>query len=65
MLLIWEQTGDLLDSILLRLTFLTEAAMNATQESTLKEDFLEWSGRTPPDSPFEIFTYCELSLPFG
>jgi len=39
--------------------------MNTTQEAILRARFLKWSGGTPPDSPFEIFTYCELSLPFG
>ncbi len=37
--------------------------MNANQEAIIRADFLRWSGGTAPGSPFEIFTYCELTLP--
>ena len=35
--------------------------MNAMIEDAIRSHFLEWSGGTPPDSPFEIFTYVELA----
>ena len=37
--------------------------MDATQERAIRDDYLAWSGGNPPDSVFEIFTYCELTLP--
>ena len=38
--------------------------MNSAEKKALKDDLLAWSGGTPPDSLFEIFTYVELaSLP--
>jgi hypothetical protein len=39
--------------------------MTTTQQVAVREDFLAWSGGQPPDSPFEIFTYCELAMPIG
>jgi hypothetical protein len=35
--------------------------MNTNIEEAIRSHFLEWSGGTPPDSVFEIFTYIELA----
>lgn len=35
--------------------------MNAVFEDAIRDHFLEWSGGTPPDSAYEIFTYAELA----
>jgi hypothetical protein len=37
--------------------------MNEQCIRSLKEDFLEWSGGTPPDSEEQIFIYLEFAGP--
>ena len=39
--------------------------MDAITANSVKEDFLAWSGGSPPDSDQEIFVYVEYARPRG
>lgn len=38
--------------------------MNEAMAQTIKAHYLEWSGGSPPECDFEIFTYVEAACPF-
>ncbi len=36
-----------------------------TDLNAIKEDFLEWSGGTPPESDYQITVYIDYTAPIG
>lgn len=38
--------------------------MDQQMAADIMTDFLAWSGGSPPESKFEIFTYIEAACPF-